>query len=158
MAHSTLSTAPDSVPEYYFGRIPRTLVRKIVNFTLVGVVGAVCDYGSRFVMLALGVPPFVARGGSYIVGSTVAYYLNSFFTFSGDRSAKEKSRAAVSYVVCFCLAVLVDAAVRHGVPQLPYLYTWSWVASQAVATITNFLLQNLWVFQAGKAQPKPAHS
>ncbi|MFD2455001.1 GtrA family protein [Corynebacterium mendelii] len=131
-------------------KAPAGMVKKIINFTLVGVVGAICDYGSRWIMLSLGVPAFAARGGSYIIGSTVAYYLNSFFTFSGNRSRGEKIRAAVSYVVCFTLAVGVDALVRHTLPDLPYLYTVSWVASQAVATITNFLLQNLWVFQGDR--------
>ncbi len=59
------------------------LTKKIGAFTLVGVVGACFDFGTRTLLLNLGVIGFVARACSYIVGSTVAYYLNSFFTFQG---------------------------------------------------------------------------
>ena len=116
----------------------RNLLKKGINFTLVGVVGAIFDYGTRFILLHFGVPAFIARGSSYIVGSTVAYYLNSFFTFKGDRSAAEKTRATISYIVCFCTAVFVDMIVRHTMADVPHVLTISWVISQAAATILNF--------------------
>ena len=94
----------------------RNLLKKGINFTLVGVVGAIFDYGTRFILLQFGVPAFIARGSSYIVGSIVAYYLNSFFTFKGDRSAAEKTRATISYIVCFLYrrARGSDCATHHG--------------------------------------------
>ena len=134
----------------------RNLLKKGINFTLVGVVGAIFDYGTRFILLHFGVPAFIARGSSYIVGSTVAYYLNSFFTFKGDRSAAEKTRATISYIVCFCTAVLVDLIVRHTMADVPHVLTISWVISQAAATILNFSIQNLWVFRAANADGKQA--
>ncbi|AZA10493.1 GtrA-like protein [Corynebacterium gerontici] len=120
-------------------------------FLLVGIVGAVCDFGTRSLLLSLDGAPWLARACSYIVGSTVAYYLNSFFTFAGDRSAGEKLRATSVYCLCFGLAVLVDAVFRHGLPGIHHLLFWSWFFSQAVATVTNFLLQSVWVFSRGGA-------
>ena len=143
----------------------RNLIKKGINFTLVGVVGAIFDYGTRFILLHFGVPAFIARGSSYIVGSTVAYYLNSFFTFQGDRSAAEKRRAAISYILCFCTAVLVDLVARHMLADVPHMLTISWVLSQAAATLLNFTIQNVWVFQAGaegdsegSAEKQPTHT
>lgn len=129
----------------------RSLFVKGLKFTGIGIVGALIDYGTRTLMLHLGVWPFVARGISYIVGSTFAYYANSFFTFGGDRSRAEKLRATVTYVVCFVTAVLVDFVFRHSFAGLPHYLFWSWFFSQAAATILNFGLQNLWVFKAKSA-------
>ena len=109
------------------------------------------DFGTRTLLLNLGVIGFVARACSYIVGSTVAYYLNSFFTFQGDRSGAEKARAAVVYTICFLTAVVVDALMRNWGTDLPHILFWSWFVSQAVATVLNFVLQNTWVFRAQEA-------
>ncbi|MGV0868922.1 GtrA family protein [Corynebacterium kalidii] len=128
------------------------MFRKVLRFGMVGVVGALVDFSTRTLLLHLGAPGVFARGGSYIVGSTVAYYLNSVLTFSGERSLAEKSRAAASYVVCFTAAVLVDWAIGHAFPTLPDVTFWSWFVSQGVATTLNFLLQNFWVFRG----PRPA--
>ncbi|GAA1708630.1 hypothetical protein GCM10009702_08780 [Propioniferax innocua] len=144
----------DIVPHRHNGRVLpdwfRSLFVKGLKFTAIGIFGALIDYGTRQLMLHLGVWPFAARGISYIVGSTFAYYANSFLTFSGDRSAAEKMRATVTYIVCFCAAVLVDFGWRHTFPEMQNTLFWSWFASQATATILNFSMQNLWVFKAAK--------
>lgn len=128
------------------------MAKKMVRFVAVGCVGAACDYGTRSLLLHLGVIGVLARAGSYIVGSVVAYYLNSYFTFGGDRSAREKQRATVVYVVCFLAAVLVDFLFRRQVDHLPHFHFWAWFVSQAVATVLIFLLQNFWVFRGPAAR------
>lgn len=125
----------------------RASLRKISTFILVGVMGAFSDYGTREILLSFGALGFVARGCSYIVGSTVAYYLNSYFTFEGNRSRSEKLRAMLAYCVCFVSAVLVDLLLRERFSELPHILFISWFASQAVATVLNFTLQNFWVFK-----------
>lgn len=122
---------------------------KIVRFSLIGVAGAVVDYGTRAGLLALGVPAWLSRALSYLVGSSTTYYANSHLTFSGKRSKDEISRATVVYTFCFILAVLVDALSRNLYQGAYYLEV-SWFVSQATATVMNFLLQNFWVFQQTK--------
>lgn len=126
------------------------MLKKLLRFTLVGIVGAVIDYSVRTLLLALGMPGVVARAGSYIVGSTAAYYLNSWVTFDGQRDTKEKTRAAVSYLLCFLTAVGVDWVVRAGFGDSKQVLLASWVVSQACATALNFLLQAFWVFRSGR--------
>ncbi|WP_075690982.1 GtrA family protein [Corynebacterium sphenisci] len=123
------------------------MIAKILRFTLVGIVGAIADYGSRHLLIGYGVDPSISRAMSYVLGSTVAYYLNSFVTFSGSRRGPEKARAAASYLACFASAVCVDYAVRRALPGYAHVLTVSWVVSQAVATMLNFTLQNWWVFR-----------
>lgn len=124
-----------------------TIWTKAIRFFLVGIVGALFDYGTRTLLLYLGIPGFIARGGSFMVGSTVAYYLNSFFTFQGDQSRGEKSRAAVVYAGCFFAAVIVDLLIRRSFHGSDHVLFWSWFFSQAAATLLNFSLQNSWVFK-----------
>lgn len=130
--------------------INKAIRKKLISFILVGVIGAICDYGLRYILLDSGISPFAARGLSYIFGSVVAYYLNSFFTFHGTRSAQEKTRALLTYTACFSAAVLCDLLVRNLFPSLPYVMTISWIVSQGVATFLNFSIQNLWVFSSTK--------
>lgn len=121
-------------------------MEQIKRFFLIGVGGAIVDYGTRWILLSLGVLPTVSRAGSYIAGSTFAYYLNSRFTFGGNRSRPEMIRAALVYSLCFALAVIVDWACRTTYSGAYYLQL-SWVVSQGVATVVNFVLQKLWVFK-----------
>ena len=105
----------------------------------------------RTLLLAIGMPGVAARAGSYIVGSTVAYYLNSWVTFAGQRDRKEKARAAIAYLLCFLTAVGVDWLVRAGFDDSREVLLGSWVASQGCATALNFLLQAFWVFRQRRA-------
>ncbi|MFD8880891.1 GtrA family protein [Corynebacterium xerosis] len=123
------------------------MLKKILFFGMIGIVGGIFDYGSRALLIHYGLDPSPSRGFSYIIGSIVAYYLNSFFTFEGNRSKVEKVKAVTAYVICFLAAVLVDHVVRKLLPGLDYIMTISWVLSQAMATAINFTLQNFWVFR-----------
>ena len=54
------------------------------------------------------------------------------------------------YLVCLDAAVLVGFLLRRQLDSLPHYRFWAWFVSQAVATVLNFLLQNFWVFRAGR--------
>ncbi|RAV31345.1 hypothetical protein DLJ54_08850 [Corynebacterium heidelbergense] len=129
------------------------MVKKLSRFGLVGIAGALFDYGSRALLISVSVNPTCARALSYAIGSTVAYLLNSYFTFDGERSSAEKRRAIVAYATCFALAVVVDHQVRTLVDLSDKTLLVSWIVSQAVATLVNFLLQSLWVFRRPSSHP-----
>lgn len=131
----------------YLAVIEKKQLRKLTSFVLVGTVGAVVDFSIRSLLLYLSFPATLARGGSYISGSTVAYYLNSYFTFNGVRSRTEKLKAASSYVVCFLSAVITDYIIRANFGEDRDILFLSWFFSQAVATSLNYILQNFWVFR-----------
>ncbi|MEJ4100825.1 GtrA family protein [Corynebacterium mastitidis] len=119
------------------------------RFIAVGMVGACCDYGSRMLLLWAGAGGAPSRAGSFLVGSTVAYLLNSAVTFSGRRDPGEVARAGVAYGASFVTAVAVDALCRASVYSGPWHVTVAWVASQACATALNYWLQSRWVFRGG---------
>lgn len=122
--------------------------RRVFSFTLVGVLAAGVDFGTLWLLLQLGLIPPLSRAGSYVAGSTFAYYLNSYVTFSGNRSPAEKTRAAVSYLVCWSLAVGVNSLFRWWFDSMDNLVFWAWFVSQGCATCVNYLLQRLWVFRS----------
>ncbi|MFG1782691.1 GtrA family protein [Rhodococcus oryzae] len=121
--------------------------KRIILFCVVGVAGAIVDYGARSALLAFGVDPAVSRGISFVLGSSVAYSLNSRFTFTGDRSVKEKGRAALTYTFCFAVVIAVDAFIRSLLDLGGMTVAAAWIGSQAAATSVNFLLQKYYVFQ-----------
>lgn len=125
-------------------------IKSILSFTLVGVLAAGVDFGSLWLLLQLGLIPPISRAGSYVAGSTFAYYLNSYVTFSGNRSSAEKGRAIVSYLICWSLAVGVNSLFRWGFGSMDDLVFWAWFVSQGCATCVNYLLQSFWVFRKPK--------
>lgn len=70
-------------------------MKKLATFILVGVGGAIIDYGSRSFFISFGLAFSLSRALSYVLGSASTYYVNSRMTFSGRRSAREMSRATV---------------------------------------------------------------
>ncbi|NMM92445.1 hypothetical protein B2J88_50850 [Rhodococcus sp. SRB_17] len=120
--------------------------KRILLFCMVGTAGAVFDFGTRSVLLSLGLNPAVSRGISFAVGSSLAYSLNSRFTFAGNRSAKEKVRATLVYLICFLIAIVVDGIARRFISSGDFTLTAAWVISQTAATSMNFLLQKYYVF------------
>lgn len=122
----------------------------LLVFCIVGIGGAIIDYGSMRLFEAAGGGTLISRGASYFLGSLFAYYANSFFTFSGDRSSTEKGKAIVAYSTCFVVVMLVNKAMRLLLGSLPGMVFYAWFISQAVATSLNFLLQSKWVFSAKK--------
>lgn len=120
--------------------------KRILLFCVVGTAGAAADFGTRSVLLALGLNPAVSRGISFVVGSSLAYSLNSRFTFAGNRSAREKGRAVLVYLICFLIAIVADGLARRLLGTGDFTLTAAWVISQAAATSVNFLLQKYYVF------------
>ena len=124
--------------------------RALVTFCIVGAFGAVLDYGSMQFLEAVGLDALLSRGMSYVLGSLFAYYANSFFTFSGNRSRTEKVKAFSVYTVCLIVVTVVNKMARLALSDAVNYIFIAWLISQAVATALNFLLQSRWVFVTKK--------
>lgn len=117
------------------------------RFGLVGIVGAVVDFGSKTLLVALGVQDDLARALSFVLGSTTAYLLNRRWTFTSRRDTREVLSVAATYGLTFLLIVAVYAVSRRVLPVSSWRLTEAWVISQAVGTSFNFLVQRLLVFR-----------
>lgn len=117
------------------------------RFGLVGIGGAIVDYGSLTLILASGVWPELARVLSFIIGSTAVYLLNRRWTFTSRRNSREVVALTVVLAMTFALVGGVNALALRLLPDSPWQITLAWAISQAVATTFNFLAQRTFVFR-----------
>ncbi len=116
------------------------------RFGLIGIGGAIVDYSSLQLIIALGVWPELARVFSFTIGSTAVYLLNCRWTFSSRRNAREVLALTVVLAVTFALVGVVNALGLRLLPESSWRITLAWAISQAVATTFNFLAQRTFVF------------
>ena len=118
-----------------------------LRFGLVGIGGAVIDYGSLRLILAMGVLPELARVLSFIIGSTAVYLVNRRWTFTSRRNSREVVALALVLALTFALVGGVNALALRLLPDSPWQITLAWAISQAVATTFNFFAQRTFVFR-----------
>lgn len=116
------------------------------RFGLIGIGGAIVDYSSLQLIIALGVWPELARVFSFTIGSTAVYLLNRRWTFSSRRNAREVVALTVVLAATFALVGGVNALGLLLLPESSWRITLAWAISQAVATTFNFLAQRTFVF------------
>lgn len=126
----------------------RGLRSQVGRFVAVGAVAALVDFGTYFLLLWFGSVVPVAKGTSFIVGTTTAYLLNRRFTF--DHSNGGKSRFAgfvLLYGTTFFLNIGVNALAIEMLPETVLRLPIAWVIAQAAATAVNFVLLRTVVFR-----------
>ncbi|MDN5932590.1 MAG: GtrA family protein [Pseudonocardia sp.] len=122
---------------------------QLARFVAVGLVAALVDFGGYFLLLALGLWVPVAKGISFILGTTTAYLLNRRFTFTA--SAGGKGRFAgflLLYGTTFALNVGVNSLALAVLPAMPLRTSAAWVLAQGAATVVNFVMLRTVVFRA----------
>lgn len=132
---------------------PLGLKAQLVRFVAIGVVAAGVDYGTYALLLALDVWAPLAKGVSFILGTTTAYLLNRRFTFASSAGGAGKFVGfVVLYGSTFAVNVGVASLVLHlmdaptvGTPPLPGFV--SFVAAQACATTINFIVMRTVIFR-----------
>ncbi len=125
----------------------RGLLAQAFRFGLVGIGGAIVDYGSLQVILAAGVVPDLARVLSFSIGSTFVYLINRRWTFTAQRDVREVVSLALVLALTFGLVGGVNALALRGLPDSSWTITLAWAISQAVGTAFNFLAQRTFVFR-----------
>ncbi len=126
------------------------LKAQLVRFVLIGGVAACVDLGVYQLLLALGVWAPLAKGVSFILGTTTAYLLNRRFTFASSSGGGAKFLGfVVLYGSTFAVNVGVASLVLHlmdapsvNPPLIASLL--SWFVAQACATTINFVVMK-WV-------------
>ena len=126
---------------------PTGLLAQLSRFGMSGGIGAVVDYSSVLLFVALGVLPELARGLSFCCGSTTAYLLNRLWTFNSRRNAREVGLVASIYALTFLLVLAVNAIALRLLPDAWWTVTVAWVLSQGIGTTFNFVVQRILVFQ-----------
>ncbi|QJY50454.1 GtrA family protein [Pseudonocardia broussonetiae] len=122
---------------------------QLARFVGVGVVSALVDFGVYHLLLQLGVVAPVAKGVSFVLGTTTAYLLNRRFTFTQAGGGKGRFAGFVLlYGTTFALNVGVNTLALALLPAMPLRTSVAWVLAQGVATVVNFVMLRTVVFRA----------
>ncbi|WP_285590831.1 GtrA family protein [Actinomycetospora sp. NBRC 106378] len=130
------------------------LKAQLLRFVLIGGVAACVDLGIYQLLLALGVWAPLAKGVSFILGTTTAYLLNRRFTFAASAGGGAKFVGfLVLYGSTFAVNVGVASLVLHlaDAPTVnPPLFAsvLSWFVAQACATTINFVVMKWVLFRS----------
>lgn len=141
------SAAPAAAPDRL------GLKAQLVRFVAIGAVAAVVDLGVYQLLLHLGAWAPLAKGISFILGTTTAYVLNRRYTFAASKGGSGKFLGFVLlYGSTFAANVAVASLVLHlmgapsvGTPPIPGVV--SWFVAQAVATSINFVVMRTVIFR-----------
>lgn len=150
-AASASPAGPAAVPAAAPERL--ALKAQLVRFVAIGVVAAAVDLGVYQLELAFGVWAPLAKGVSFILGTTTAYVLNVRYTFASSRGGSGKLLGFVAlYGATFAANVAVATLVLWllhapsvGTPPIPALI--AWFVAQAVATSINFVVMRTVIFR-----------
>lgn len=124
------------------------LVAQLSRFVAIGVLSAAVDFGAYNVALQVGVYVHVAKGISFILGTTTAYLLNRRFTFAADAGRSRFVGFLLLYGTTFAINIAVNALMLAVLPALPLRTSLAWVIAQGTATVINFVMLRAVVFRA----------
>lgn len=135
----------------------RVVLRQLARFVIVGLICAVLDFSTYkgFLALRMDFSPLVdiARGVSFVVGTTAAYWLNKHFTFGAPGGIRQASGFTLLYGSTFAVAVGANSVLLHSLPAAAgWRENLAWAISQAMATSINFIMLRLVVFRRHAAQ------
>ncbi len=122
--------------------------RQVIRFLLVGCSSVAVDLACYLLLVAaFDVATTWSKGASYVVGMTVGFVGNKYWTFgSARRSASEPVTYVVLYAVTLAVNIGVNAAVLSitGGWKLP-----AFLVATGVTTVLNFLGMRLFTFRRG---------
>ena len=146
---------------------PKTL-KQLSRFVITGLIATVADFGTYFALLETVLPGQndIAKGISFLIGTSVAFILNKFWTFeAADGGAEQVKRFLVLYGISFMLNVGVNRGALYPGPSLLEVLhitavvndmfgmtaqrtveTFAVVCATGCSMVANFVGQKLWVF------------
>lgn len=112
-----------------------------------GVLNTIAGFSVIFLLMALGVSPFIANIGGYLFGLILGFFVSKKLVFrSEEHITTEGIRYLAAFIACFVMNLLV---LQFSLSVL----RWSTISAQllatAVYTITMYLLIRLLVFRSG---------
>lgn len=142
-----------------------SLKAQIIKFTFVGAVAALADLSFYYLFLQI-LPEFIwsslnnetlAKGLSFIIGTTVTYYLNKFWTWKKKGRSTER---VLKFLGLYAVTLLINVGVNSMLLYLfhyyqdfynvPNKYLIAFVGAAGASACVNFIGQKFWVFKHSK--------
>ena len=134
-------TMTDSVP----------LTTQLFRFICTGVIGAVVDFGSTYLLSLVGLSHAGSKTVGFILGTLTAYFINRRWTFQAAPSRKRFVATMCSYVLTYLVQlglflVCIPWLEDHGFSDF-WTQAISFVIAQGTATVLNFIIQRWVIFR-----------
>lgn len=127
------------------------LVTQLFRFICTGVVGAVVDFGSTYLLSLVGLSHAGSKTVGFILGTLTAYFINRRWTFQAAPSRKRFAATMCSYLLTYLVQlglflVCIPWLEDHGFSDF-WTQAISFVIAQGTATVLNFIIQRWVIFR-----------
>lgn len=121
-----------------------------IKFIISGAISAVVDLGlTQLCQFVFGLGPVGARTIGFIFGTITAYLINRRWTFQAEPSKKRFIQVAVLYTITYFVNIGLYKAGFHlleGHMAEVLASGISFVIAQGIATVINFIVQRVFIF------------
>ncbi|MFI5504709.1 GtrA family protein [Corynebacterium kutscheri] len=128
-----------------------SLKTQLSRFIGVGIISAIVDLGLTLILQSLGLHRQVAKGFGWVAGTATAYVLNSKWTFNTQTSTRSAIAVGLLYLSTFAVQNFLYWVTDSPLHALGLIGTpkdvVAFVIAQGVATITNFVVQRVFIFK-----------
>ncbi len=128
-----------------------SLRTQLVRFVSVGVFTAILDFGLTLILTHLGLHRSAAKAIGWVFGTIAAYLANARWTFGAQVSGRTATAVGLLYISTFAVQNFLYWATNAPLIAMGFegavKDTISFVIAQAVATITNFVIQRVFIFK-----------
>lgn len=128
------------------------MFQQLFRFVLIGGGCAVIDFGTYSLLLGVvGLPVWLSKSISFILGTTASYLINRKFTFSGASTGNSKAKA-LAFAIVYTVTFFVNIGSNQALCVLfhahqPWQFTLFWVIAQGLGTLINFVMLKWVVFR-----------
>lgn len=142
--------APQRVDSLLVSGNNSALKTQLSRFIGVGVISAIVDYGLLLLLMYFGMGRNLAKAISWCAGTLTAYFLNAKYTFNQKTSAKSTAAVAALYLSTFAVQNVLFWLLKGPLEAIglegTLMNTVAFVIAQGVATVTNFIVQRMFIF------------
>ncbi|WP_272914249.1 GtrA family protein [Corynebacterium neomassiliense] len=130
-------------------RVP--LATQLFRFVCTGVVGAVVDFGSTYLLHLAGLSDGLSKTVGFVLGTLTAYFINRRWTFQADPSTRRFVVTMLSYLVTYVVQLGLYKLCIPWLEDHDFSDFWtravSFVIAQGTATVLNFIIQRWVIFR-----------
>lgn len=123
------------------------LTTQVWRFLVTGGLSAVVDFGLYVAFLTLGLQVNVAKGLSFIAGTTTAYLINRRWTFQAPPSRARFAAVVALYALTFAVQVGINYFFYLQFENEAWRVPVAFVIAQGTATVINFVVQRAVIFR-----------
>lgn len=119
-------------------------MRQMLRFLVGGGTAVFVDFITYWMLLKLQVPVELAKACSYILGASVGFIINKFYTFESKKLA---AREIICYIVLYTVSAFLNSGTNYLVLLIMTNKNIAFLAATGVSTIVNFIGQKFFVFR-----------